>query len=311
MGDLMITVLTGENDVLRTSEAGRLYAEFEAAYGAMAIERFDCEETEVARIRLALESVPFLAQRKLVVLRAPSANKQFVEQAESILANISDDIDVLIIEPKLDKRSAYYKFLKKLPEFRELAKLDERELIAWLNGRAKQYGVTLGASEACYLVERVGGDQQLAAQELDKLSNYDQVITRQTIDLLVEPLPQSSVFDLLEAAFAGQSKRVLELYDEQRALKVEPQQIIAMLAWQLHVLALVKVAQGRTTDEIAREAKLNPFVVRRSQKLAGRLSLSRLRELITMLRTYDERMKSEGIVPDEATRYVLLQLASA
>ncbi len=60
-------------------------------------------------------SLPFLASKKLVVLRAPSANKQFVEQVETILASVSDTTDVIIIEPKLDKRSAYYKFLKSRP----------------------------------------------------------------------------------------------------------------------------------------------------------------------------------------------------
>lgn len=306
----MVTVLTGENEAQRTAEAKQVYADFAARYGAMAVERLDGEEVAYAQISQALESVPFLAEKKLVVLRAPSANKQFVEHAEQLLSRLGEELDVLIMEPKLDKRSSYYTFLKKLPGFHELANLDERELAVWLTARAKQAGGTLSMADARYLAERVGGDQQLAGQELDKLTTYAPTVTRRTIDLLVEPLPQSSVFDLLEAAFAGRTGRALELYDEQRALQVEPQQIIAMLAWQLHVLALIKVAQGRTTDEIARQAKLNPFVVRRSQKLVERLSLARLKQLVTMLRTYDERMKSEGIIPDEATRYVLLQLSA-
>jgi DNA polymerase III delta subunit len=101
----------------------------------------------------------------------------------------------------------------------------------------------------------------------------------------------------------------MRLYDEQRALKVEPQQIIAMLAWQLHVLAVVKTAKERSVEDIARVAKLNPFVVRKTQGIASRITLPRLKELITTLREFDVRTKTEGILPDEVVRYYLLQLS--
>lgn len=100
----------------------------------------------------------------------------------------------------------------------------------------------------------------------------------------------------------------MRLYDEQRALKVEPQQVIAMLAWQLHVLAVVKTAKQRSVDDIAREAKLNPFVVRKTQGLVRHITLARLKELITRLREFDLRTKTESIIPDEAVRYYLLTI---
>src|SRR3546814_19438404 len=61
--------------------------------------------------------------------------------------------------------------------------------------------------------------------------------------------PQSTIFELLDAALSGNTRRALELYEEQRSMKVEPQQIIAMLAWQLHVLAVVKAAGERRSEE--------------------------------------------------------------
>lgn len=82
-----------------------------------------------------------------------------------------------------------------------------------------------------------------------------------------------------------------------------------MLAWQLHILAVVKTAKQRSVDDTAREAKLNPFVVRKTQGLARNISLAHLKELITSLREFDVRTKTEGIIADEAVRYYLLSLA--
>jgi DNA polymerase-3 subunit delta len=167
----------------------------------------------------------------------------------------------------------------------------------------------LQRADAQYLAERVGLNQQLLANELEKLLLYDVQISRQTIDLLTEPAPQSTIFQLLEAAFAGNRRRAMELYREQRALKVEPPQIIAMLAWQLHVLALIKTAGQRSSDAIASEAKLSPYVVRKSQGIADNLTGSELKVLVQDLLEIDVRSKRSALDADEALQNYLLKLA--
>ena len=182
-------------------------------------------------------------------------------------------------------------------------------LAQWLTQRTKQQGGSISSGDARYLVERVGLNQQLLASELEKLLLYDLKITRETVDLLTEATPQSTIFQLLEAAFAGNAKRTMKLYTEQRALKVEPQQIIAMLAWQLHVLALVKTAGARNSQEIASEARLSPYVVQKSQAIAQSLSLAELKKLIKDLLTIDTRLKRESLDSDEMLKNYLLRMS--
>jgi DNA polymerase-3 subunit delta len=159
-------------------------------------------------------------------------------------------------------------------------------------------------------VERVGSSQQLLGGELEKLILYNPQITRETIELLTDATPQSTIFQLLEAAFAGNTKQALQLYSEQRALNVEPAQIIAMLAWQLHVLAIIKTAGDRSPDTIAKEARLNPFVVKKSQNIARKLSLPELKELIGDLLRIDVQSKRTSIDADEALQHYLLRMAA-
>lgn len=304
----MIVILSGENSFMLQAELRRIVGSFVTEHSDMALEQFDGEEAEFDRIREALQSMPFLASNKLVVLRTPSANKQFAESAEELLNEVGDATDVILIEPKLDKRTAYYKYLKKQPGFKEFSELDTLALAKWLVQVAKDGGGSLSQSDATYLINRVGVNQQLVGSELTKLLQYNPVVTRQTIDLLTERTPQSTIFELLDAALAGQSKRALELYHEQRAMKVEPQQILALLGWQLHVLALVKTAGERDAGDVAREAKLNPFVVRKSQGIVRRLSLAQLKELIHNVLTLDIRLKSESVDADEALQNLILTL---
>lgn len=295
---------------MRKAELSKLVAGFVAEYGDMAVERYDGDESDAARMRESVGSLPFLSPRKLVVLNQPSKQKAFAENIGDILKDTAETTDLIIIEPKLDKRLSYYKTLKKTTDFREFGELDSSGLARWASGYAKEQGGELSAGDARFLIDRAGPNQQLLKQELDKLLNYDSKITRQTIELLTEPAPQSTVFELLDAAFAGKTKRAMELYREQRALKVEPQAIIAMLAWQLHVLALVKTAGGRSAEQIASEAKINPFVVRKTQSLARGLTLLHLKKMIKDLLTLDQKLKTVTIDADEALQLYLMQLAA-
>ena len=93
----MIVTLTGENAFGLRAELNQRVSEFVAEQGDLALERIDAQEAELSRIQEALTSLPFLASRKLVVLRAPSTNKSFVEQHEQLLADIPETTDVIIV----------------------------------------------------------------------------------------------------------------------------------------------------------------------------------------------------------------------
>lgn len=306
----MIITLSGENAFGLGAELDGIVRGFLAEHDELGVERLDGEEADYQRLQESLTSLPFLADKKLVVLRRPGANKEFAEHVEELIAGVPETTNAVLVEPKLDKRLAYYKLLKSKTDFREFKELDAGGMARWLGSEAGKQGAKISPADANYLVQRVGANQQVLANELSKLVLYDAQITRATIDLLTEATPQSTIFELLESAFAGNAKRTMQLYREQRVQKVEPPQIIAMLTWQLHVLALIKAAHDRTADEIAADAKLSPYVVKRSQAIARRLTLAELKTLVKDLLSIDVRSKSSALDADEALQNYLLKLAS-
>lgn len=306
----MITTLIGQNSFMLQEELRRHIDAFIQEHTDMGLERLDGEEVAYDRIRESLESLPFLASRKLVVLRTPGAQKQFTENAERLLETVPESIDVILIEPKLDKRSSYYKYLKKATQFREYNELDAPQLARWLTEQAKTVGGTLSQRDANALISRVGINQQLLSREVEKLLLFDPVITEESIMKLTEKAPQSTIFDLLDAALTGRTKQAVALYEEQRALRVEPVQILALLGWQLHVLALIKTAGGRDAGVIAADAKLNPYVVRKSTAIADRMTFAELKLLVRRVTELDVRLKSEPIDADDAMLELITSLSA-
>lgn len=301
----MIASLVGENSFLLRTELKKRVDAFLAEHDEFGLQKLDGDEASFEHIQEAVQSLPFLAAKKLVVLEAPGANKQFLEQYETLLADAPEITDIIITEPAVDKRTSYYKWLKKATEFHEFKTPDETELSKWVGVHAKEQGGTISSPDARYLVQRVGGSQEGLAHELEKLTLYDPKITKETIDLLTELSPQSKIFDLLDAAFSGNQKQAVKLYEEQRALKVQPQEIIAMIGWQLRQVALAKTAGSH---DLVREGKVSPFAANKAKRIASRVPFETLKKQISELTYIDANSKKVPLDLDEALQNYIVNL---
>jgi DNA polymerase-3 subunit delta len=302
----MITTLTGPNHFMLQQRLKQLTDAYVIKYGDLGLTRIDGEEAGIERMQAAILSLPFLSPKQLVILQQPSQNKDFLSQAAALLARIDESTDVILVEPKLDKRQSYYKLLRAETQFEVFEELDGTKLARWLVITAQELGGQLHPSAAQTLMRRVGPNQQLLFQELNKLVLYQPDVTNETIELLTEAAPQSSIFDLIEAAVNGRVRQAIKLYDEQRLARVEPQQIIAMFTWQLQILALIRAAGQRSATEIAKEAGLSPYTVNKSMSLARSIPSSELAERIKALLDIDKRSKSSAIDADQALRHYIL-----
>lgn len=304
----MILVLTGANDFARQAELKKLTSAFIKEQGDFGLETIEAGQVEMGRLLENVSSLPFLANRRMIILQEPSANKSIGENVDKLLEAVADTTDLIIVEPKFDKRLTLYKTLKKKTSLKEFAELDERGLSSWLSQEAKTRGGALTPADALYLVQRVGNNQMGLHNELEKLLSYQPVITRAVIDLLTEPTSQSSVFDLLDAAFSGNHKKAIALYQDQRKQQVEPQAIMGMLCWQMHILAVVKANEKLGPEEIASKAKLNPYVVRKTMYMTHSQSLRDIKNLVQRVLELDIRLKSQPIDADDAIQHLLISL---
>jgi DNA polymerase-3 subunit delta len=306
--NVMVIALVGNNSFSLRSRLNELVGTFVNEHGELALEKIDAEEVDVQVILDALQNLPFLAAKKMVVVRGLAANKLESEKIEQIIAAEGDDTDLILYEPVIDKRTAYFKTLKSRTQLEEFNEIDAHGLARWLVEEAKKRGGELSTADASYLVDRVGTNQALISNELDKLITYRSKISRESINLLTDALPQSKVFDLLDAAFSGKKTVALELYEQQRALKVEPQAILAMVAWQLQLLALTKYADGKSTATIAKDVGMNPYPISKAANLAHKLDEEKFVKMVDFAFEIDLKSKTTSLDLDEALKTYIISL---
>lgn len=304
----MIVTLTGKNNFELQKAKQKLVADFVAEHSDMALEQFDCSDIEPQVIYDALTNLPFLVAKKLVVLEEPSSNKALAEKLPGWMGE-ADSIDVLVIEPVVDKRTVFYKFLQTKTKMREFAPLRPYEVEAWIKTYAKEKNLSVSGPAIKLLIERVGIDQQQLAKEIDKLALYKPKIELEDVDLLVEELPQNTVFEMLDSLVAGNTARTMDLYDKLLKKRVDANEIIGMLGWQLHTLSLIRAAGGRES-EIASRTKLHPFVIQKNFRLASRLSLAQLKECVDRVFQAELSIKKDGLNAENVVSVLLLALSN-
>jgi DNA polymerase-3 subunit delta len=303
----MIRLLTGENEFALLEEQRRRIAEFLVDNDAFGIERLDAAELDIPRLRDALLQLPFLVQKKLVVIKNVFAVKLIQDTLLDLLHQVPEEIDVLLIDPKSDKRTRLYKELSAHKQVSEYAQLKGSALEKWVVEYASQKGGTISNTTARYLIDRVGDGQMLLARELEKLSVFG-TIDRQLVDTHTEQALRSTVFNLLDKIFAHNTDDALRLYDALLATKTDPSEILSLIGWQLHVFALVKYAGSGTGSDIAKLVGIHPYVAGKALQVVQTMSAETVKESVRKTLMTDEMIKTSPVDPRDAVRVLLLQL---
>jgi DNA polymerase-3 subunit delta len=292
----VIYLLTGANEFAARQALNKLIAAALNKHGAHAIERIDGETLDVARLPELLQGGSLFASERLVVLRDAGKNRALWEALGDWAERVPDEVTLAIPESAPDKRTRAYKQLQKYGKLHDFPELNEPELARWASATAKVEGATLDAKTAAYLVRHVGTNQWLLASELSKLIAAGDDITQARVDELVEPSPQASAFELLDAVLQGQQAKAAELLIRLKTSE-DPYKLYGLLVSQIQTLAVVATAIGKTPDTIAKEAGIHPFVVKKMQPLARRLRYTQLQKIIAAVALTDIQMKSTGVEP--------------
>jgi DNA polymerase III subunit delta len=305
----VIITLTGENTFAARQAERQLINAFSAKYDPSGIERVEGESLEASRLPDLLQGATLFAPVRLVILKDVSSNKALLEPLGDMLARAADETTVVIADSNLDKRTKLYKFLKSKSNFQDFALLDESKLAAWTQKTAKNYDATISRADALYLVQRVGHDQWQLQHEVHKLAHYSADITRDSIDLLVEPHPEGTAFELLDAVFAGEAQKAAVLLAALKTVE-DPYKLFGLLASQVHALAVVTAASTRPADQIAKDAGIHPFVVRKAQGTAKRLGQGNVQRIARLVANCDWQLKSTGADPWHLLAMVLTKIAN-
>lgn len=288
----MITVLTGENSFEISRALDSIVVQF-----AGVPEKFDGSELELNQLPDLLLGGTLFATERLVIIKSLSDNKQLWDVLPEWLQKVGDEIHIVLIEPKPDKRTKTFKDLKKMADVKEFAVWGERDTYAaetWVAEEAKRQGIVMDKKAVQTLVARVGLDQWLLFQALEKLSVLDEV-TVDTIEQFIDANPTENVLNLLDAALRGDSKKVHDMIGVLQRTQ-DPFMTFGLLSGQVFQLAALAVTDKPSAD-VAKDIGAHPYALSKLAPHAKKLGRSGAQKLLTIFADADIAMKSSATDP--------------
>ena len=126
--------------------------------------------------------------------------------------------------------------------------------------------------------------------------------------MLTEQTTATTIFELLESAFSVNPKRALKLYNDQRLQKVEPEEILAMISWQLSVLAIYMYSKNLPTSEVIAKSGVSPYTLSKARGVAEKLSFTSLKTMVSDLANLDFAYKTSSLDLDEGLKNFIVTI---
>lgn len=305
----MLYLLYGPDEVARSEALSALIAVVPRDVADLNVSRLDGRRLKLEALAAACEAMPFLADRRVVVvgdaLKHSKAGKDR-EELRAYLERVPQSCDLIFVESEeVDRRSVLFTYLKKAGEAREFLPLEGAELSRWLVERARRLGAKLEPAAAHRLVDLAGNDTRALVTELAKLATYvgkGGAIGPAAVDLLVQDGHEQNLFAFIDALSA---RRMDAALGGARALLEDGQAatyVLFMLARQVRILIGVQELAGRRMrpDDIAAELGQKPFVVRKAVDQARAFAPGELRRFHDRLLELDVASKTGRIQAETA-----------
>ncbi|MFN8451012.1 MAG: DNA polymerase III subunit delta [Anaerolineae bacterium] len=308
----------GDDDLRIDEEVGAMLARMkEQPNGDLNIAEFDGVVATVPEVLGAAMAYPFLADRRLVIVRgmlawitrkgAGDTGKQAVERLLDGLPQLPEWARVVFVERgKLPDSHKILKLAQSDPNGYEKVFIVPKDSTGWIIKRAKEmYGAEIEPAAATALATVTIGDLRRADNELYKLVSYvdgEHPITEADVMLLTPYVAEASMFDMVDALAEGRGKAAVSL-----ALRLLDQEsdifgLYGMITRQYRLLLLAKehLTSGGSPRDIAQTISVHPYVAEKLAKQSRSFTLDQLETIYRALQDYDFKMKTGQIEPELA-----------
>ena len=258
---------------------------------------FEGKNPDVKEIISLADTMPFFADRRLILVDGSGFFKSAQEELAAYLPQMPDTTCLVFAESEVDKRNRLYKRVKELGYAAELNKQDTAQLMRWAAGSLGRDGRKISRPVMEYFLERTGDDMENIRMELEKLVCYTMgrdVITKEDVDAVGTVHVTSRVFDMVAAIVAGNTKKAMDLYEDLLTLKEPPMRILFLIARQFNQLLQIKelTAAGKDKGAMASALKVPPFAVGKLTAQARAFTRDQILSWVTLCVETEEAVKT-------------------
>lgn len=301
----------------------------------MNITRLDGRNLNVDDLNNATGAIPFLSDRRLVILTNPYGLFKGAKELKklSIMIESLPSTTSMVLAEYLDapagKNKSLTDWLRKLTSLSgagvrilstELNNPNRREIPDWIIAETKRqanginHKIGMERSASSKLAEMVGENTRIASQEISKLLefvNYERNIIVQDVEQVCIVTSQPDVFALVDALGNKDVRNAQHIL--LRLLETEDHfSLWGMVVRQFRLLLLTRevLDSGGGQDVVVRDLHLHPYVAGKLIGQARHFDLGGLEKIYKRMLDLDEGIKTSQMTIDLALELLVMDLVA-
>ena len=270
----------------------------------------------VDQLRTVCETVPFLAERRLVIVRGllerfglrgrPIGRKKVAsgtgqqdgsKSFAACIRQMSDSTVLVLVDNRISSANPLLKEISAKAVVRSFPLLRDARLRQWIQRQVAEAGGSISHQAVDLLAKLVGGDLWIMASEIDKLVLFaaGRRIEEAVIRQVVSHSQEVNVFAMVDAILefrAGVAEQLLQQLLQRGAA---PAYLMAMLSRQIRMVVRAKELAKQRKSEAVIQNRLglaSEFVLRKTLEQAARYSPERLKKAYQKLLEADLSIKT-------------------
>ena len=307
----MILFLYGEDTFRSRQQLNKMVAKFKVDRDPTGLNVTipDISKEEPEQIIEEMHAAPFLAEKRMVVLKGVLASKEKKLQ-ELLLDRIKSDhipasTILLLWEEENDFKKAtnvvkeLFSLLQKEKYAQCFETLTGSKLSAFIEEQVQERGGSIQKDALQYLTNNSRDDLWFVDATVQQLVSFcnGEVITLEAAKRFVPERFDDNIFNLVDAIVAGRGEKVFPMLEEQYKKGEDAMFVFSMLIRQFRILLLLRDALDRNlalNDSMAKEMGLHPFVLKKSLPFAKQYTTAALKEIYASLLDIDKKNKTGG-----------------
>ena len=303
-------LLYGDEDYLKKQYRDKLIKALLSEGDTMNFAKFEGKDISVGEVIDLAETLPFFADRRVILISDSGFFKSSQEQLAEYLSEIQETTFFIFVESEVDKRSKTYKAVSKSGAAIDFSMPDEKMLTTWMGSRIKSAGKTISREAWQEFFERTNDSMDHMDKEMEKLLSYTydkDSISLEDVEAICTKQVQTKIFDMIGFIASKNLPKVMELYHDMLATKEPPIRILALIIRQFDQMYLLKdmASTGMTASTIANKLGIRDFIVKKNLGLARNFTMEQIRQLLEDAADLDMRAKT-GLINDRMAVELLM-----
>jgi len=273
------------------------------------------QQLPLAQLRSICETVPFLAEKRLVIVEGllarfepkgrSSPRKKTTQvtnqenEYKSLAACISklpESTILVLVDGRVTSNNPLLTELSGKAEVKRFPLLGDTGLQQWIKKQVKEEGGSISPQAVSLLAGLIGSNLWIMANEIKKLVllTSGRRIEEEDVRTLVSYAQETNVFAMVDAILEFKPGIAEKLLQQLLREGAAPAYLLFMLARQVHMIVRARElrSQGEPEVEIQNRLGLPQFALRRTLEQAGRHPLSRVIEVYHKLLETDLAIKT-------------------